>query len=67
MCKFKGNDLKAAMDAQAGLQPTVQAQQADQAKIQANEQALAAQQAALAAQQGGSALQTRKLPLMAKS
>ncbi len=49
--KFKGNDLKAAMDAQAGLQPTVQAQQADQAKIQANEQALAAQQAALAAQQ----------------
>jgi OmpA-OmpF porin, OOP family len=49
--KFKGNDLKAAMDAQAGLQPTVQAQQADQAKIQANEQALAAQQAALASQQ----------------
>ena len=49
--KFKGNDLKAAMDAQAGLQPTVAAQQADQAKIQANEQAVAAQQAALAAQQ----------------
>ncbi len=49
--KFKGNDLKAAMDAQAGLQPTVAAQQADQAKISANEQALAAQQAALAAQQ----------------
>ena len=49
--KFKGNDLKAAMDAQAGLQPTVAAQQADQAKIAENEQALAAQQAALAAQQ----------------
>jgi OmpA-OmpF porin, OOP family len=49
--KFKGNDLKAAMDAQAGLQPTVAAQQADQQKIEQNEQALAAQQAALAAQQ----------------
>src|SRR5277367_5511505 len=49
--KFKGNDLKAAMDAQAGLQPTVEAQQAHQEKIQENEQALAAQQAALAAQQ----------------
>jgi OOP family OmpA-OmpF porin len=49
--KFKGNDLKAAMDAQAGLQPTVAAQQADQAKIQANQEALAAQQAALASQQ----------------
>jgi OmpA-OmpF porin, OOP family len=46
--KFKGNDLKAAMDAQAGLQPTVEAQQQDQAKIAANE---AATQAALAAQQ----------------
>jgi OOP family OmpA-OmpF porin len=49
--KFKGNDLKAAMDAQAGLQPTVAAQEADQAKIAQNEQALAAQQAALASQQ----------------
>jgi OmpA-OmpF porin, OOP family len=45
--KFKGNDLKAAMDAQAGLQPTVEAQKADQEKIQENEQALAAQQAQL--------------------
>ena len=36
--KFKGNDLKAAMDAQAGLQPTVEAQQADQQKIQQTEQ-----------------------------
>jgi OmpA-OmpF porin, OOP family len=49
--KFKGNDLKAAMDTQAGLQPTVAAQEADQQKIQENEQALAAQQAALTAQQ----------------
>ncbi len=48
--KFKGNDLKAAMDAQAGLQPTVEAQQADQQKIQASEQALAAQQAQLSAE-----------------
>ncbi len=48
--KFKGNDLKAAMDAQAGLQPTVEAQQVDQQKIQQAEQALAAQQAQLTAQ-----------------
>jgi OOP family OmpA-OmpF porin len=48
--KFKGNDLKAAMDAQAGLQPTVEAQQADQQKIQQTEQELAAQQAQLSAQ-----------------
>ena len=47
--KFKGNDLKAAMDAQAGLQPTVEAQKADQEKIQQSEQALAAQQAQLSA------------------
>ncbi len=39
--KFKGNDLKAAQDAQAGLRPTQQA-------IAANQQELAAQQAALA-------------------
>jgi OOP family OmpA-OmpF porin len=48
--KFKGNDLKAAMDAQAGLQPTVEAQQADQQKIQQTEQELAAQLAQLSAQ-----------------
>ena len=45
--KFKGNDLKAAMDAQAGLQPTMEAQKADQA---ADQQALAAQQAQLSAE-----------------
>ncbi len=49
--KFKGNDLKAAMDAQAGLQPTVEAQQAHEQQIQQSEQELAAQQAALAQQQ----------------
>jgi OOP family OmpA-OmpF porin len=49
--KFKGNDLKTAMDAQAGLQPTVEAQQQHAAQIQQSEQELAAQQAALAAQQ----------------
>ncbi len=49
--KFKGNDLKAAMDAQAGLQPTVEAQQQHEQQIQQSEQQLAAQKAALAAQQ----------------
>ncbi len=48
--KFKGNDLKAAMDAQAGLQPTIEAQQADQQKIEQTQQELAAQQAQLSAQ-----------------
>lgn len=42
--KFKGSDLKAAMDAQAGLQPT-------EKKVAANTQQLAEQQAALQAQQ----------------
>lgn len=56
--KFKGNDLKAAMDAQAGLQPTVAAQQADQQK---NEQALAEQRAALAAQQAQLGVQEQKI------
>ena len=48
--RFKGNDLKAAMDAQAGLQPTIAAQQADQQKIQQTQQELAAQQAQLSAE-----------------
>jgi OmpA-OmpF porin, OOP family len=56
--KFKGNDLKAAMDAQAGLQPTVEAQKADQA---ADQQALAAQQAALAAQQAQLSAEDQKI------
>ena len=51
--KFKGNDLKAAMDAQAGLQPTVEAQKADQA---ADQQALAARS------KRSSARKIRRLP-----
>lgn len=49
--KFKGNDLKAALDTQAGLQPTEQKAQANQQQIQQDKQALAAQQAALQQQQ----------------
>ena len=56
--KFKGNDLKAAMDAQAGLEPTVEAQEADQQK---NEQALAEQRAALAAQQAQLSAEDKKI------
>jgi OmpA-OmpF porin, OOP family len=46
--KFKGNDLKAAQDAQAGLQPTMQAVAANKQQIQQSQQEIAAQQAALA-------------------
>jgi OmpA-OmpF porin, OOP family len=49
--KFKGSDLKAAMDAQAGLQPTEQKVAANAAQIQQSEQEIAAQQAALQQQQ----------------
>jgi len=35
--KFKGSDLKAAMDAQAGLQPTEQKVAANTAQIQQTE------------------------------
>jgi outer membrane protein OmpA-like peptidoglycan-associated protein len=49
--KFKGSDLKTAMDAQAGLQPTEQKVAANTAQIQQSEQQLAQQQAALQAQQ----------------
>ena len=59
--KFKGNDLKAAMDAQAGLQPTVEAQQAHEAQIQQSEQELAAQKAALAAQQAQLNVEDQKI------
>jgi outer membrane protein OmpA-like peptidoglycan-associated protein len=48
--KFKGNDLKAAMDAQAGLQPTVEAQHADQNALAAQQAALNSQQAQLSAE-----------------
>jgi len=59
--RFKGNDLKAAMDAQAGLQPTVEAQQAHEAQIQQSEQELAAQKAALAAQQAQLNVEDQKI------
>jgi OOP family OmpA-OmpF porin len=46
--RFKGSDLKAAQDAQAGLQPTMQAVAANKQQIQQSQQEIAAQQAALA-------------------
>ena len=49
--KFKGSDLKAAMDAQAGRQPTDQAVAGNTAQIQKTEAALAEQQAQLTAEQ----------------
>src|SRR5277367_2328435 len=49
--KFKGNDLQAAMNAQAGLQPTEEAQQAHEQQIQQTEAQLAAQNAEMKAQQ----------------
>jgi len=63
--KFKGSDLKAAMDAQAGLQPTEQAVAANTAQIQQTEAQLAAQkaatQAALAAQQAQLTAEQQKI------
>ena len=59
--KFKGSDLKAAMDNQAGLQPTVEAQKADQQQIQQSEQQLAEQKAALAAQQAQLSAEDQKI------
>ena len=49
--KFKGSDLKTAMDAQAGLQPTEQKVAANTAALQQTDEQLAAQKAALEAQQ----------------
>jgi OOP family OmpA-OmpF porin len=49
--KFKGSDLKAAMDAQAGLQPTEQKVAANATQIQQSQQEIATQQAALQQQQ----------------
>jgi OOP family OmpA-OmpF porin len=49
--KFKGSDLKAAQDIQAGLAPTQQQVAANQAEIQANQKATAANQAEIAANQ----------------
>lgn len=52
--KFKGNDLKAAEDAQAGLQPVEQ-------NVQQNEAELAQQKAALAAQQAQLSAEDKKI------
>jgi OmpA-OmpF porin, OOP family len=59
--KFKGSDLKAAMDAQAGLQPTMQKVAANTAQIQQSEAQLAAQKAALAAQQSQLTAEQQKI------
>ena len=48
--KFKGNDLKAAEDAQAGLQPVEQNVAQNQAELAQQKAALAAQQAQLSAE-----------------
>jgi len=49
--KFSGSNLKAALDAQAGLQPTEQKVAANTKQIQQSDQEIAQQQAALQAQQ----------------
>src|SRR5271167_2821496 len=49
--KFKGSDLKAAEDMQAGLTPTEQQVQANQQQIQQSEQQIQAQKQALQQQQ----------------
>jgi OmpA-OmpF porin, OOP family len=59
--KFKGSDLKAAMDAQAGLQPTMQKVAANTAQIQQTEAQVAAQQAALQAQQAQLTAEQQKI------
>ena len=59
--KFKGNDLKAAMDAQAGLQPTEQKVAANAAQIQQTDAQVAAQQAALQAQQAQLTAEQQKI------
>jgi OmpA-OmpF porin, OOP family len=59
--KFKGSDLKAAMDAQAGLQPTMQKVAANSAQIQQTEAQVAAQQAALHAQQAQLTAEQQKI------
>jgi OOP family OmpA-OmpF porin len=59
--KFKGSDLKAAMDAQAGLQPTMQKVAANAAQIQQTDAQVAAQQAALQAQQAQLTVEQQKI------
>jgi OOP family OmpA-OmpF porin len=59
--RFKGSDLKTAMDAQAGLQPTEQKVAANTAQIQQQAQQVAAQQAALQAQQAQLTAEQQKI------
>jgi OOP family OmpA-OmpF porin len=59
--KFKGSDLKAAMDAQAGLQPTMQKVAANTAQIQQTDAQVAAQEAALQAQQAQLTAEQQKI------
>jgi OOP family OmpA-OmpF porin len=59
--KFKGSDLKAAMDAQAGLQPTEQKVAANSAQIQQTDQQVAQQEAALKAQQAQLTAEQQKI------
>jgi OmpA-OmpF porin, OOP family len=59
--KFKGSDLKAAMDAQAGLQPTEQKVAANAAQIQQTDAQVAAQEAALKAQQSQLTAEQQKI------
>ena len=59
--KFKGSDLKAAMDAQAGLQPTQQKVAANTAQIQQTEAQVAAQEAALQKQQAQLTAEQQKI------
>ncbi len=58
---FKASDLKAAQDAQAGLQPTVQAVQMNEEQIKQSDAELKAQQAALAQQQAQLTAAQRKI------
>jgi OOP family OmpA-OmpF porin len=62
--RFNGNDLKAAMDAQAGLQPTMQKVAANTQAIQQSDAEIAAQQAAM--QQQAAALQAQQAQLTAE-
>ena len=59
--KFKGSDLRAAMDAQAGLQPTEQKVAANTAQLQQTNAEVAAQQAALAKQQAQLTAEQQKI------
>jgi outer membrane protein OmpA-like peptidoglycan-associated protein len=59
--RFKGNDLKAAMDAQAGLQPTMQKVAANTQQIQQSQAEIAAQQAAMQKQAAALAAQQAEI------